>query len=176
MLPFAVRPGTGLHAMKRYSPSILLVALVFFTVQTVSGQQAENNFAKEISLPSPGGDTIRLSSLSGKVVLVDFWASWCAPCRSANRELRELYDRYRDKGFEIYSISLDTRKKSWLKAIQKDNMNWSQVIDDRGQVSATAEEWGVIALPAGFLLDRKGRIIAVDLSVSQLEVFLKELL
>src|SRR5689334_11203028 len=90
--------------------------IVLFIVVDAKAQPKQGQPAAEIALPSAKGDTIRLSSLKGKVVLLDFWASWCRPCRSANKDLVKIYDKYKSKGFEIYSVSLDDDKADWMKA------------------------------------------------------------
>jgi peroxiredoxin len=132
--------------------------------------------AEEIALPSVNGDTVRLSSLKGKVVLIDFWASWCGPCRASNKSFTKLYPKYKDKGFEILAISLDESSEAWKKAITKDKVSWPQVIDHGGWEANTARKWNIYALPTSYLVDREGRLIAMDLDKKQLEKALKELL
>src|SRR5262245_33081602 len=83
----------------------------------------------QIKLPTVKGDTLSLESLKGKVILLDFWASWCGPCRASNKDLVKLYSKFKTKGFEIFSVSLDDNKKNWAKAITKDKMTWLQVND-----------------------------------------------
>lgn len=117
----------------------------------------------EINLPDASGDSTRLSGLKGKVVLIDFWASWCGPCRAANPYLQKLYKKYREQGFEIYAVSLDTKRESWLRAIKKDRLKYTLVLDLEGWNSKTAELFFVDALPTNFLLDRTGKIVAVNL-------------
>ena len=131
--------------------------------------------APEIALPNPEGDTIRLSSLKGKYVLVDFWASWCRPCRIENPHLVENYKKYNEKGFEIYQVSLDKKKESWIDAIKKDELNWHHVSDLKYWNSEAATLYQVRAIPANFLLDKQGKIIAINLRGDVLEAKLSEI-
>lgn len=130
--------------------------------------------APEVVLPDPDGNRVALSSLRGKVVLLDFWAAWCNPCRQANPRLRQLYDRYRDQGFEIYGISLDRNREQWLQGIKEDNINWIQVSDLRFWNSPVVSLYNVEAIPFNVLIDREGRILARGLMMGQLEEFLEE--
>jgi len=132
--------------------------------------------APEIALPAVNGDTLKLSSLKGKVVLLDFWASWCGPCRVANKGLAKLYSKFREKGFEIYSVSLDDERDDWLKAIKKDKVTWMQVNDMMGKEARTAIDWNVYALPTSYLIDKEGKLIAMDLEGKELEKTLKLIL
>ncbi len=132
-------------------------------------------FAPEIILPSPNGDTIALSSLKGKYVLLDFWASWCRPCRVENPVLVKNYKKYNEKGFEIIQVSLDKKKEAWLNAIEKDQLSWTHVSDLQYWNSAPAKQYGVQGIPANFLLDRSGRIIAKNLRGDALEAKLSEI-
>ena len=119
--------------------------------------------APALAAPGPDGKETSLAGLRGKVVLVDFWASWCAPCRSENRNYVELYGKFRAAGFEILAVSVDQDAASWKAAIRKDGAGWKHIGDLAGWKSPLAARYGVTALPASFLLDREGRIIAKDL-------------
>lgn len=122
----------------------------------------------EIELPGTNDSLIKLSSLQGKVVLIDFWASWCGPCRAANPYVAKLYSKYKERGFEVFGVSLDTKKKEWIKAIKQDKLKYSQVIDNTGWRSKVAERYFVDQLPTNFLLDRTGKIVAIDLEGKEL--------
>ncbi|MBL7828677.1 MAG: TlpA family protein disulfide reductase [Saprospiraceae bacterium] len=121
--------------------------------------------APEISLPDPKGKTRSLSSLRGKVVLLDFWASWCGPCRRANPHVVETYKKYKSKGFEVFSVSLDRPdgKEKWLQAIQQDGLLWDNHVSDlKFWDCAPAQTYGVRSIPRTFLIDRTGKIIALN--------------
>lgn len=132
--------------------------------------------APEISLSDTTGTPVPLSSLRGKYVLLDFWASWCGPCRMENPNVVRMYNKYKDKGFAIYSVSLDQTKGNWTKAIRNDNLAWTHVSDLKFWQSAAAQQYGVQAIPATFLLDKDGKIIAKDLRGPALEQKLEEIL
>ena len=139
--------------------------------QVKYGQQAG-----EIALPTIKGDTLRLSSLQGKVVLLDFWASWCGPCRISNKTLVKMYDKFKNKGFEIYSVSIDEDKKAWEKAIKKDKITWLQVNDDKGWNGKTPGRWNIYQIPTSYLIDKQGKLVAMDPEGKKLESMLNELL
>jgi thiol-disulfide isomerase/thioredoxin len=131
----------------------------------------------QIKLPTVKGDSITLASLKGKVILLDFWASWCGPCRLSNRKLVKIYEKYKSKGFEIFGVSLDEEKNDWEKAIAKDKITWTQVIDPRGSWNArTAADWNISVLPTSFLINRKGDVVAMDLEGRELEKGIIDLL
>jgi len=132
--------------------------------------------AQEIALPSPKGDTIRLSSIKGKYVLVDFWASWCSPCREENPNLVKLYKKYKSKGFEIFQVSLDKTKESWVKAIKDDGLTWLHVSDLKYWDSPIAKVYNVESIPSSFLLDKDGTIMSKNLRGEALEQRLASLL
>jgi peroxiredoxin len=155
-------------------------SLFFFILllsASLAGAQIKQGYkAPDLALPTANGDTIRLSSLKGKVVLLDFWASWCGPCRVSNKGLVKLYPKYKDKGFEIFGVSLDEDNKDWLKAVEKDKIKWLQVIDKGGWESTTVNQWRISAIPTSYLIDKEGTLIAMDLEGKELEKALKELL
>lgn len=130
----------------------------------------------DISLPSPDGKTITLSSLKGKVVLVDFWASWCAPCRRETPNVVKAYAKYKNKGFEIYGVSLDQEKDRWVEAIQKDNMTWLHVSELKQWESEVVRTFSIKGIPFTLLIDREGKIIAKNLRGEELENKLAEVL
>jgi thiol-disulfide isomerase/thioredoxin len=132
--------------------------------------------ADEVALPSPNGDTIRLSSLKGKVVLVDFWASWCGPCRVSNKHLAELYEKYHPQGFEIFGISIDNDLDRWKAAIASDKINWLQVNQRGGWQAPITYQWHIDKLPSSFLVDQEGKIVAIDPSYGVIKSWLKDLL
>ncbi len=132
--------------------------------------------APDIEQPSPDGTPMRLSDLRGKVVLIDFWASWCGPCRRENPHVVRLYERFHDKGFEIFSVSLDQSRDKWLDAIQKDGLRWPcHVSDLRGWNSAAGRLYGISSIPATVLVDREGNILARNLRGAELERKLTEI-
>jgi len=131
----------------------------------------------EIALPDPEGDTLALSSMRGKVVLVDFWAAWCPPCREENPNLVKMYDMYHWLGFDIYQVSLDLRKEEWTEAIRKDRLGrWKHVSDLKYRDSEVVKRFGLTEIPASFLIDREGRVLAVNLRGDDLRKKLEELL
>lgn len=131
--------------------------------------------APEINLPSPEGPYVKLSSLKGKVVLIDFWASWCSPCRRENPNVVKIYNKYKDMGFEIYGVSLDKEKSKWVEAIKADNLTWKHVSDLRFWNSVAAKDYGVGGIPFTVLIDRDGKVIATGLRGEELENKLAEI-
>lgn len=137
---------------------------------------AEGKVAPDFELPNPEGKNIKLSSLRGKVVLIDFWASWCGPCRAENPNVVAMYNKLKGKGFEILGVSLDTNRDKWLAAIAKDGLKWPQVSDLKGWESAAGRQYNVEQIPNTYLLDKNGVIVAKELRGKALEAKVEELL
>lgn len=138
---------------------------------------AENLPAPNIVITNPNGDTIQLKDLQGKYVLLDFWASWCQPCRMENPNVVKVYQKYKAKGFDIFSVSLDANAEQWKKAISKDGLVWkNHGCDFGGWQSAAAQLYRVNSIPATFLIDKSGKIIAKNLRAEQLDEKLATLL
>jgi len=132
--------------------------------------------AKDIELQNLRGELIKLSSLKGKYVLLDFWAAYCGPCRAEHPRLLNLYNQYKEKGFEIYAVSLDEKKENWQKAVRDDKITWITVSDLKGSANSKAAMlYEVTGIPKNFLIDKTGKIIAEDLRGEELENKLKEI-
>lgn len=131
--------------------------------------------APDFELPDPNGKMVKLSDLRGKYVLIDFWAAWCKPCRQENPNVVRLYNQYKDKGFEVFGVSLDRTKEDWVKAIADDQLTWTHVSDLKYFNSAAAELYKIDAIPATYMIDPDGKIIARDLRGPSLENKLAEL-
>lgn len=170
--------------------SIIIIALIFFLAADLMAQRKANmegieigSMAPEIELPTAEGDIFKLSELKGKVVLINFWASWCKPCRKKAPELVEIYKEYKndtfengESGFEILSVSLDRNAKTWKSSIQKDSIGeFVNVGDMRGWKCSAAKTYNIKSIPSSVLLDGNGKIIALNLSPQQLEKKLKHL-
>jgi peroxiredoxin len=161
----------------RFNKIIPVIALLFASL--ISSAQEKANIADPrlyIKLPDVKGDSVALASLKGKVVLLDFWASWCMPCRDANKKLVKIYDKFKAQGFEIYSVSVDDEKRNWVKAIAKDKITWLQVIDPESWGAQSARRWNISKLPSTFLIDKQGNVVAIDEPENSLEARINSLL
>jgi peroxiredoxin len=154
-----------------YAASKEFVAMVDKMKVTAIGQ-----ITPEIEMPNPEGQVIKLSSLRGKYVLVDFWAKWCGPCRRENPNVVKAYNKYKSKGFEVFGVSLDRNKEDWLQAIQEDGLTWTHVSDLKYFESQAATDFNISAIPFSILLDPEGKIIAKNLRGAALDKKLEEVL
>ncbi len=157
-----------------------ILAAVFAQVLWVGfliAQPVVGSKAPEISLPDVNGKSISLTSLKGKVVLLDFWASWCGPCRINNKKTLPIYKKYQDKGFEVFGVSIDDNTGSWKKAMQQDKTNWKHVIDTKAaNGNDLSKTWNLQYIPSTFLLDKEGKIVASGVDGEELEKLLKQML
>ncbi len=164
-------PGSPFAAMMSEQLTALKAQLESYEMQT-SGKMA----APEISLPNTDNKTVKLSSLKGKVVLIDFWASWCGPCRKENPNVVKLYKKYKSSGFEILSVSLDQDPVAWKKAIKDDGLIWPNHVSDlMGWQTPLTQQYGFNSIPYTVLVNKEGNIIGIGLRGTKLEQKLKEL-
>lgn len=153
---------------------IILSVLATVLVGIVYAQPKIGDQVPDIVLTGADGKSYRLSDSKGKYVLVDFWASWCAPCRKSNKQLGPIYDLYRKKGFEIFGISLDENLASWKKAMAADKINWIQTQESGGWNAPVALQWNIEQLPTSYLLDKTGKVISIDPSAGEIEQVLRQ--
>ncbi len=179
-----------MNSTKKLTLAVIVAAIAFIGFSFIIPKKTEiksattgikvGDTAPEIILKDPNGKEIKLSSLRKKVVLIDFWASWCGPCRKENPTVVNAFDQYKDKkfkngnGFTVYSVSLDTKAEAWKAAIVKDNLKWTYHVGDlAGWNSPAAASYMVEAIPTNFLIDGSGKIIAKNLRGASLENELK---
>lgn len=132
--------------------------------------------ANNFSQTSSDGKVVKLSDFRGKYVLLDFWASWCRPCRMENPNVVAAYNRFKDKGFTVLGVSMDSNKDPWLAAIQQDGLTWTHVSDLKGWANEVGKTYNVTSIPQNYLIDRDGKIIAKDLRGAALDEKLAEIL
>lgn len=130
------------------------------------------NFAQA----DPNGKMVNLTDFKGKYVLVDFWASWCGPCRAENPNVVNAYNKYKDKGFTVLGVSFDQNKDAWIKAIATDNLTWSQISDLKGWANEAGKLYGISSIPQNLLLDKEGKIVAKNLRGAELDAKLEEII
>ncbi|MGV3458994.1 MAG: TlpA family protein disulfide reductase [Flavobacterium sp.] len=150
--------------MKR---NLILILVVGLISAGASAQLKQGASIPKISLSDNAGKSVELASVKGKVTLIDFWASWCGPCRVANKHLVKLYGKY-SKKLEIVGISLDKDKAKWLAAVKKDKIGYVQFNDPKGFDSGSARAFGVENMPASYLFDAAGRLVAINPSEEQI--------
>ncbi|RYG06426.1 MAG: TlpA family protein disulfide reductase [Chitinophagaceae bacterium] len=153
---------------------LMAVTSLIMFCNTSIAQPKKGDTIPEISLRDTSGNVVALSSLRGKVVLIDFWASWCVPCRKSNPGLLKIYDKYRDKGFEIYGISIDQNTNAWKNAIVMDSLTWQHVNDNQGWDASVTMDWKVDFIPASFLVSKTGVLVAADPDHRKLGKYLKK--
>lgn len=142
--------------------NILTSLLLVLSFSVANAQLKVGNILPKITLQNDSETAISLDQFNGKTLLIDFWASWCAPCRQGNKNLVKLNQKYKEQGLEVVSISIDTDKTKWIKAIKKDGMKHTQLIDPKGFKAPSAVQFGVEGLPALYLFDTKGKLIAIN--------------
>lgn len=161
---------------------LFIIFTFFISAATTPGQDLEvGDKAPDIVMNGLNGKEMQLSSLRGKMVLVDFWASWCRPCRKEHPEIIKTYQEYKNedfkngKGFTVFSVSLDNKRSSWEKAIQADQLPWQYHVSDlKGWDNAAARKYGVSSIPQSYLIDGDGIIVAVNPRGGKLENALKK--
>ncbi len=158
---------------KTFFLKICVTAICYlWNVSLVSCQLNIGQSLPDVSVQNSAGQSVLLKPEKGKVYLIDFWASWCGPCRKANKKLVKLYDQYKSKNFEIIGISLDKDQNKWLNAVKSDKLLYIQFIDAKGFDAKAAQVFGVEALPASFLFNKDGTLVKINPTESEIKFFL----
>jgi peroxiredoxin len=181
MPPEEIKPMVDKAVARFKNHSGLLAVQKMIASQTTAKTAAPqymlmNQQAPDITMPDLKGQTISLNNFKGKYVLVDFWASWCGPCRQENPNVVEAYNKFKDKNFTILGVSLDQDKNAWLKAVEKDKLSWTHISDLKQWESPVVPAYGIEGIPFNVLLDPTGKIIASNLRGAGLQSKLQEVL
>ena len=172
--------GDVYSALEKQHPNSPIIRAMGMQVQQMKEMESVVNGemeAPEIVLPNPQGKEMKLSDLRGKYVLIDFWASWCGPCRRENPNVKRIYNTYKNKGFTIFSVSLDENPEHWKLAIEKDGLDWPYHVSDlKRWQSPLPQIYGFDGIPFTVLVNKEGKIIAKGLRGATLEWKLRELL
>ena len=154
--------------------NIIVILSIFLNLALATAQIKTGDALPNVQLNNNKDVTVTLESFKGKVVLVDFWASWCGPCRQANKKLVPFYNAHKNENFEIVGISLDTNKAKWIAAIEKDKLAYPQLIDANGFDAKTALLFGVEGLPSSYLFDASGKLVATNPTEEVILTYLKK--
>jgi peroxiredoxin len=162
--------------LKKYKPGKSIQSKLDKIAKPIAAAAEVGTIAPDFSAPNPEGKSISLKESLGKVTIIDFWASWCNPCRAENPNVVALYNEFHSKGLNIIGVSLDKDAKKWKEAIAKDKLTWNQVSNLKDFEDPIAVTYGINAIPSTFILDAKGTIVAKDLRGAELKAKVAALL